>query len=211
MEYPMATLLAGPGLGGAFHEWMHSWYQGMLGTNESMYAWMDEGFTSYAEHRVTAWFNEEMMRLHPDEKHWQDVVAEDRSKLPMDHSAAYSQYFALVKSGLEEPLTTHADHFNTNFAYGIASYSKGEMFIEQLGYIVGDSVRDRIMHERRVELAFEGLRHFDLMRWHIAGQVLNNVKDGIVPYHFEDKFYKWPLPQTEIDKSGGVLVQNPNY
>lgn len=74
-----------------------------------------------------------------------------------------------------------------------------------------EQMRDRIRHERRVELAFEGLRHFDLMRWHIAGQVLNNVKDSIVPYHFEDKFYKWPLPQTEIDKSGGVLVQNPNY
>jgi hypothetical protein len=164
MEYPMATLLAGPGLGGAFHEWMHSWYQGMLGTNESMYAWMDEGFTSYAEHRVTAWFNEEMMRLHPDEKHWQDVVAEDRSKLPMDHSAAYSQYFGLVKSGLEEPLTTHADHFNTNFAYGIESYSKGEMFIEQLGYIVGDSVRDRIMHEYYREWRFKHPNASDFVR-----------------------------------------------
>jgi hypothetical protein len=74
-----------------------------------------------------------------------------------------------------------------------------------------DQMRQRIRHERRVELALEGLRHFDLMRWHIAGTVLNNVKDSLVPYHFLDKFYKWPLPQTEIDKSGGVLVQNPNY
>jgi hypothetical protein len=40
---------------------------------------------------------------------------------------------------------------------------------------------------------------------------LNNVKDSLFPFHFDDKFYKWPLPQTEIDKSGGVLVQNPNY
>ncbi|MBB5644729.1 RagB/SusD family nutrient uptake outer membrane protein [Pedobacter cryoconitis] len=74
-----------------------------------------------------------------------------------------------------------------------------------------EQMRERIRHERRVELAFEGLRHYDLIRWHIAGQVLNNVKDGLFAYRFEDKFYKWPLPQTEIDKSGGILVQNPNY
>ena len=164
MEYPMATLLAGPSLGGAFHEWMHSWYQGMLGTNESMYAWMDEGFTQYAEHRVTAFYNEEMMRLHPDEKHWEDLVTEGRTRLPADHSAGYNQYFALVKSGLEEPLTTHADHFNTNFAYGVAAYSKGEMFIEQLGYIVGDSVRDRIMHEYYREWRFKHPNASDFMR-----------------------------------------------
>jgi hypothetical protein len=74
-----------------------------------------------------------------------------------------------------------------------------------------DQMRERIRHERRIELAFEGLRYFDLRRWHIAGEVLNNVKDGINPYHYEDKFFHWPLPQPEIDKSGGVLVQNPDY
>ena len=46
MEYPMATLISWSTCGTAFHEWMHSWYQRMLGTNESMYAWMDEGFAS---------------------------------------------------------------------------------------------------------------------------------------------------------------------
>ncbi|MFY8004777.1 MAG: M1 family metallopeptidase, partial [Chitinophagaceae bacterium] len=38
MEYAMATLLKGPGLGTVFHEWMHSWYQHILGTNESLFA-----------------------------------------------------------------------------------------------------------------------------------------------------------------------------
>ncbi|MDB5110066.1 MAG: carbohydrate-binding protein SusD [Mucilaginibacter sp.] len=74
-----------------------------------------------------------------------------------------------------------------------------------------DQMRQRIRHERRVELAFEGLRHFDLMRWHLGATVLNNFKGSLIPYKFDDKFYKWPLPQIEIDKSGGVLVQNPNY
>ena len=48
---------------------------------------------------------------------------------------------------MEEPLTTHADHFNTNAAYSPAAYSKGEVFMEQLGYIVGAPVRDKILLE----------------------------------------------------------------
>src|SRR5690606_13684434 len=74
-----------------------------------------------------------------------------------------------------------------------------------------EAMRAAICKERRLELAFEGLRYFDLKRWRIAEEVLNNVKDGILTYRFEERFYHWPLPQTEIDKSEGVLEQNPNY
>jgi hypothetical protein len=123
MEYPMATLLASPGA--AIHEWMHSWYYGMLGTNESLYGWMDEGFTSYADDRVAAFLNNKTGF----------AVYED----------AYKGYFALAKSGREEPLSTHADHYNTNYAYSNAVYSKGEVFLEQLGYITGADVRDKIL------------------------------------------------------------------
>jgi hypothetical protein len=147
MEYPMATLLVGPSLGGAFHEWMHSWYQMMLGTNESVYPWMDEGFTSYAESLVSDYYYSYQLQKHPDNTGLHDYVEKQKLQMPLHHSGAYSGYFALVKSGLEEPLTTHADHFNTNYAYGVASYSKGEMFLEQLGYIVGAPVRDKILLE----------------------------------------------------------------
>jgi hypothetical protein len=74
-----------------------------------------------------------------------------------------------------------------------------------------EQMRSRIRHERRIELAFEGLRLYDLLRWHTAKEILNAVTDSPVSYHFDDKFYKWPLPQTEIDKSNGTLVQNPDY
>lgn len=124
MEYPMATLLASPGAW--LHEWMHHWYHGILATNESLYAWMDEGFTQYAEARVQAYLNNTAGFIFKDE---------------------YDGYYNLVRSGLEEPLTTHADHFNTNYAYGNAAYSKGAVFMEQLGYIVGADVRDNILLE----------------------------------------------------------------
>jgi hypothetical protein len=50
---------------------------------------------------------------------------------------AYANYRYLVKSGKEQPLTTHADRYEYNMAYGIAAYSKGEIFLAQLGYIIG--------------------------------------------------------------------------
>ena len=75
-----------------------------------------------------------------------------------------------------------------------------------------EEMREKIRSERRIELAFEeGLRYFDLKRWRTANVVLNAVTDGILDYKFEDKHYLWPLPQSEIDKSQGILIQNPDY
>lgn len=71
--------------------------------------------------------------------------------------------------------------------------------------------RETIRNERRVELAFEGLRYYDLKRWKIAKAVLNGMKDpGNYVRVFEDKFYYWPIPQAEIDKMG-IDFQNLDY
>jgi hypothetical protein len=43
MEYPMATLIKNFSPGTAIHEFMHSWYYGLMSNNESLYPWMDEG------------------------------------------------------------------------------------------------------------------------------------------------------------------------
>jgi aminopeptidase N len=124
MEYPMATLIKTASIGSALHELMHSWYYGMMGTNESLYAWMDEGFTSYAEARMRAWLRKDTSFVFAN---------------------AYKGYYNLVKSGLEEPMSTHSDHYNTNYAYSNAAYSKGAVFMAQLGYIVGDQTLDKIL------------------------------------------------------------------
>lgn len=143
MEYPMATLIKNASTGTGIHEWMHSWYQGMMGSNESLYPWMDEGFATYAELRVSNW-------LHKDSAY--------------AFSRAYDSYFNLVKSKLEEPLTTHADHYNTNYAYSIASYSKGCIFLSQLGYIVGEKVLDKILLEYYNEWRFKHPNPNDFIR-----------------------------------------------
>ncbi len=150
MEYAMATLLKGSGLGTVFHEWMHSWYQHILGTNESLFAWMDEGFTTFAEGEVTAWYNENWALKSPylSEAGKAAVVkalAEDKVEMPAIQADSYKSYFKLATSPYEEPMTTHADHFNTNYGYSLAAYAKGATFLNQLGYIVGDKVRDNIL------------------------------------------------------------------
>jgi hypothetical protein len=144
MEYPMATLIKNASIGTAIHEWMHSWYQGMMGTNESLYAWMDEGFTTYAELRVSAWLKKDTTSFA--------------------FKSAYDSYSRLVNSGKEEPLSTHADHFNTNFAYSAAAYSKGSIFLSQLGYIVGDKTLDKILLEYYNEWRFKHPNANDFIR-----------------------------------------------
>jgi hypothetical protein len=61
-------------------------------------------------------------------------------------------------------MTTHADHFETNTGYSQAAYSKGQVFMEQLGYIVGASVRDRILLEYYKQWRFKHPNVNDLMR-----------------------------------------------
>jgi Peptidase family M1 domain len=130
MEYPLATLITGNRplnslVGVAVHEQLHSWYQMVLGSNESLYGWMDEGFTSYAED------------LTMNELARQSLLA-NRTPDADPMAGNYDTYTALANSGKEEPLTTHADHYHTNYAYGIASYVKGAVFMAQLEYILGE-------------------------------------------------------------------------
>ncbi len=163
MEYPMTTMLASSSLGTAFHEWMHTWYQMILGTNESLYAWMDEGFTEYATNLVEEYYRKQTVKNQPpDVARKSDSIA--LNTLPRYHAGNYMGYIALAKSGKEEPMTTHADHYNTNFAYSIAAYSKGAVFMEQLGYVVGASNRDKILLEYYRQWKFKHPNPNDLVR-----------------------------------------------
>jgi hypothetical protein len=123
MEYAMCTLIEGGKslneiVGSVFHELAHSWFQHILATNESKYSWMDEGFTSYISTLASS------------------LILEGGDGKP--NSKNYEGYFYAVKNNIEEPLTTHADRFNTNTAFSTGSYTKGSMFLYQLNYIIGE-------------------------------------------------------------------------
>lgn len=67
-------------------------------------------------------------------------------------------------------------------------------------------LRDAIRKERRAEFGMEYERFFDLVRWGIAGPTFAAMGKNFEP---RDKYM--PIPQSAIDKSGNVLVQNPDY
>jgi hypothetical protein len=121
MEYPMCTLITGERslqslVGVMAHEVSHSWYQGVLASNESLYAWFDEGFTDFSA--------DESMASITNGKN--------------DHAGSYNSYFTLVRSGLQEPMNQHSDHFTTNRAYSTSAYGMGAVFLHQLKYIIGE-------------------------------------------------------------------------
>jgi len=127
MEYAMSTLITGGrNLNGLVsvmsHELAHSWFQQILATNESKHEWMDEGFTSFISNLC---MNKIM----------------DRNK-DNPFEKTYNAYRNLALSGMEQPQTTHADRYAQNAAYGTSAYSKGSIFLSQLGYIIG---QDKLM------------------------------------------------------------------
>jgi len=91
----------------------------------------------------------------------------------------------------------------------------------------GDELRQKIRHERRIELCFEAHRYFDARRWKIAEEEFSKpimavriVKDknsdtkvyNLFEYQkrtFLEKYYLQPIPQYELNKAN--LVQNPGY
>jgi hypothetical protein len=92
-----------------------------------------------------------------------------------------------------------------------------------------EQMRKAIRRERRVELAFEEKRWYDLMRWKVAETNLNTSLHGILiekqgvslkytvieaadgkRIFYPEKNYLYPIPQSAIDKNKN-LAQNPNY
>ena len=123
MEYAMCTLITGGRSFGSLvgvtaHEFAHTWFQFLLATNEIKHEWMDEGFTSYISSNA---MNEIL-----------------NQKKDNPNAGSYRGYLRLAKSGAEEPMTTYADHYTHNFAYSNAAYSKGAVFLAQLGYVIGE-------------------------------------------------------------------------
>ena len=155
MEYPMATLITGERsigslVGVSVHELMHTWFQMLLGTNESLYAWMDEGFTSYASADI-------MNHLRSE-----NIIPGTSRENP--HFGQVESYRKFALSGYEEALSTHSDHFVTNQAYGIGSYTKGAVFLEQLKYIVGNDLFQDALKEYYYTWRFKHPTPNDLIR-----------------------------------------------
>ena len=149
MEYAMSTLITGERKFGSLfgvtaHEMAHTWFQFLLASNEAKHEWMDEGFTSY----ISAYAQNEIMN----------------EKKPNPVAGSYRGYYSLVKSGKEQPQTTHADRYNENRPYSIAAYSKGAVFLAQLGYVIGKEHLDNTLKKYFDDFSFKHPTPNDIKR-----------------------------------------------
>ncbi len=136
MEYPMSTLITGNRgslLGVTIHESMHDWYHGVLGSNEALHPWMDEGFTSYASSRIS--------------QHISMATKGESAPVPtietIGSRSGQGSYLRSAASGNEEAMSTHSDHYDLNGIYSAAAYGKGAVWMSQMGYVIGEEARDR--------------------------------------------------------------------
>lgn len=149
MEYAMCTLITGQRsygslLGVTAHELAHTWFQFLLATNEAKHEWMDEGFTSYISNLA------------------ENELRETQSDNP--HSGSYRNYIGLANSGYEQPLTTHADRYAYNQVYGAAAYSKGAVFMAQLGYVIGEDNLKKTIEKYFDDFSFKHPKPMDFIR-----------------------------------------------
>ena len=158
-----------------------------------------------------------------------------------------SDFSDLYKAGLNIPLIRYAEVLLTyaeakielnqidNSVYDAINQVRlraGLPAVDQAKYATQIQMRELVRRERRVELALEGLRWYDIQRWKIGNEVMNgpvygarisNIDaNGNVTYtstehiKVEDrvfdpsKNYVWPVPQSQIDL-GKSLTQNPGY
>lgn len=149
MEYAMSTLITGKRSYGSLvgvtaHELAHTWFQFLLATNEAKHEWMDEGFATYISNYAM------------------DYIFNQGKKNPLDN--AYKSYIRLAKSGLEQPLTTHADRYQFNSVYSTLAYSKGAVFLAQLGYVIGEENLKKTIKKYFNDFAFKHPKPLDIIR-----------------------------------------------
>lgn len=149
MEYAMCTLITGERKFGSLvgvtaHELAHTWFQFLLATNEAKHYWMDEGFTSYISDLAMS------------------EIMDYNTKNPT--AGAYRGYISLATSGKEQPLTTHADRFNYHRAYSISAYSKGEVFLAQLAYVIGEENQKKTIKKYFNDFHFKHPVPMDIIR-----------------------------------------------
>ena len=177
MEYAMLTLITGNRKFGSLvgvtaHELAHSWFQHVLATNETKHEWMDEGFTSFISTLA------------------ENEVLEENQEFPLRGS--YRGYLRLATSGIEMPQATNANRYNHNAAYESTAYSKGAVFLGQLGYIIGQDKLFETLQTYYDEWKFKHPRPNDLrviaerisgiqLQWYLTDwtQTTNRIDYGI--------------------------------
>ena len=194
MEYPMLTLDGGwdPNFRDLFtHEVGHNWFFGMVGTNETYRAYMDEGFTQF----LTSWACEKIdgplrVQPKPDSKYVDRFTEPDYIR----NSEVFAPFMIDVVRGEETNISRHSNDFNTALRHGGGYrnvYFKTAVMLYNLQYVLGE------------ELFSNAMKHY-FSQWKIAHPYPEDFRNSIIQYTHVDLnwfFDEWLETSKTIDYS----------
>jgi hypothetical protein len=202
MEYPQLIMDASPNAGLIMHEGAHQWFYGMLGNNETRYAFLDEGFTEFLEMiGMEAYYGR-----HNERAPYRDTSWLTKTFIPEYDSRRnyYSSYLDLASSGYEEPLNIPHDWAREGVNAGQV-YFKTLNGLAQLEYVLGDSI------------FWTGMKEY-FRRWHFKHPNLNDFKrtmEDVSGADLDWYFDQWFHTTRTIDYAGGsvesALTGNGTY
>lgn len=203
MEYPMITVIGNSSSKEELevvivHEVGHNWFYGILGSNERVHGWMDEGLNTLNEMRY-------VQTKYPDNTRFSDMVAGGRFHLnDLDHhDSGDITYRSLASFGLDQPLETHSDDF-TSLNYGAIMYQKtGVVFYYLMDYL-GPEKFDAAMSSYYEQWKFKHPQPADLRN------VLETQTGKDLSWLFEDliettKHIDYKLKSVQNSKTGSVV------
>lgn len=174
MEYPMLTLDDGYYPRHQFllaHEVGHMWYYGMVSSNETYRALLDEGFTQF----LTIWSMEKIVGKGAKNVYALPVYKSDSVKYRMERM--YDGYLKDVLAGYDEPLNTHSSGFHSAIRQGGGYrmvYFKTATMLYNLRYVLGDSL-------------FQGAMRYYFQKWYNAHPYPEDFREAVREYT------KWDL------------------
>ncbi len=188
MEYPMLTLCGGkdPGYRGLLvHEIGHEWFFGMVGTNETYRAAMDEGFTQFlTAHGLGSIDGDTLIQAPPKsfykKKFSKPVMAREEE--------VYMGYLMAALQKDDAVLNTHSDHFQDYDKYRQVYYKMSTM-LYNLQYVLGDSLFWDTMQEY-------------FKKWRFAHPYFDDFRKSVIRSSDTDLnwfFDQWWNTQERID------------
>jgi len=203
MEYPMITVIGNSSSKEELevvivHEVGHNWFYGILGSNERVHGWMDEGLNTLNEMRY-------VQTKYPDNTRFSDMVAGGRFHLgDLDHhDSGDIMYRSLASFGLDQPLETHSDDFSS-FNYGAIMYQKtGVIFFYLMDYL-GAEKFDAAMSAYYQQWKFKHPQPADLQKTleTQTGKDLNWLFKDLIQ---TTKHIDYNLKTVQIAKTGTVV------
>ncbi len=143
MEYPMITLITSPTADEPrldaviAHEVGHNWFYGVLGTNERVHAWLDEGINSYYQFRYEA-------EKYKANSIFGDMLPAAVKAKPLDEFIG-TVYMALTQIPMEEAVETHSADFSDKEKYGLIVYLKAAVWMYIVELSVGKESLEKVM------------------------------------------------------------------